>query len=76
MTKKELGERLKRLWEKRNLTQKQIADSVNIPEQSYQRYEYGRVEPKVLIAKEIANTLSVSLDFLVSNTDDKDNEEQ
>ena len=70
MTKKELGNRLIQVREKMNMTQKEIAKKIEIAEQAYQRYEYGTVEPKILIMIKLADKLNVSLDYLTGRSDD------
>lgn len=41
------------------LTQAQLAESCGLAVQHYQRYEYGKVEPSVLVAIRIADALGV-----------------
>jgi len=41
------------------LTQAQLAESCGLAVQHYQRYEYGKVEPRVLVAIRIADALGV-----------------
>ena len=62
--------RLKELRLARNLTQKQVYESIDMSAIGYQRYEYGDREPayKNLIA--LADFFDVSLDFLVGRSDD------
>ena len=54
----------------KGLTQKQDADGINIAEQAYQRYEYGRTVPSALILIALADYFDVSLDYLVGRSDD------
>ena len=51
------------------LTQKQIANSINVAESLYQRYEYGKVDPSSNVLMKIAEHFDVSLDYLVGRTD-------
>ena len=62
--------RLKELRLSRNLTQKQVYESIDMSAIGYQRYEYGDREPayKNLIA--LADFFDVSLDYLVGRSDD------
>lgn len=64
------SERLIALRKKRNLTQKQVYEAVQMSAIGYQRYEYGEREPayKNLIA--LADYFDVSLDYLVGRSDD------
>ncbi len=53
----------------RNLTQRQIADGIGITEQSYQRYEYGKVIPSATVLLALADYFNVSLDYLCGRSD-------
>ena len=63
------SERLKELRSSRGLTQKQVAEAVNMAPMAYQKYEYGTREPahKYLIA--LANYFEVPLDYLTGRSD-------
>ena len=50
--------------EELNLTQKDVAESVGLITQAYQRYEYGTRIPSVEIALKIAKTLKSSVEDL------------
>ena len=63
-------ERLKELRVSRNLTQKEIADSVGMAPVAYQRYEYGTREPAYQKLIALADYFDVSLDYLVGRSDD------
>ena len=54
-----LNAQFKKIRLERGFTQKQVADGLNIPEQGYQRYEYGACEPTVRTAIRIADALHV-----------------
>ena len=62
-------ERLKELRVSRNLTQKEIADSVGMAPVAYQRYEYGTREPAYQKLIALADYFDVSLDYLVGRSD-------
>lgn len=47
-----------------------MADGLNIPEQGYQRYEYGKVVPSARVLIALADFYDVSLDYLVGRSDD------
>ena len=66
----DLSERLKELRFSRNLTQKEIADSVGMAPVAYQRYEYGTREPAYQKLIALADYFDVSLDYLVGRSDD------
>lgn len=63
-------ERLKELRIYRNLTQKEIADSIGMAPVAYQRYEYGTREPAYQKLIALADYFDVSLDYLVGRSDD------
>ena len=62
------SERLVAIRKERGLTQKNVYEGINIKEQSYQRYEYGRV-PTAAILIAIADYFNVSVDYLLCRTD-------
>jgi len=63
-----LNIRLKELRKLNKVTQKQVAESVNMAERAYQRIEAGyNPNHENLIA--IADYFNVSLDYLVGRTD-------
>lgn len=63
------SERLIALRKERNLTQKQVYESVDMSALGYQRYEYGTREPAYKNLISLANYFDVSLDYLVGRTD-------
>lgn len=63
-------DRLKELRIYRNLTQKEIADSIGMAPVAYQRYEYGTREPAYQKLIALADYFDVSLDYLVGRSDD------
>lgn len=62
-------ERLTCLKESKNILQKDIAKSCNIPLRTYQRYEYGEREPSMTVLIALADYFNVSLDYLTGRTD-------
>lgn len=56
--------KLKKRREELNLTQKQVAESCGIKEQSYQQYEYGKKSPNVVRAIQIAQVLKSTVEEL------------
>lgn len=64
-----ISEALKRFRSERNLSQKAVADALQIKVQAYQKYEYGNVKPPAQIIKDIANKFNVSADYLLGRTD-------
>ena len=63
-------ERLKELRTSRNLTQKDIYESLGMSMIGYQRYEYGAREPAYRYLIALADFFDVSLDFLCGRSDD------
>lgn len=63
-------QRLILLRTSRNLTQKQIYESVGMSAIGYQRYEYGTREPAFRQLIALADYFDVSLDYLVGRSDD------
>jgi transcriptional regulator with XRE-family HTH domain len=66
-----LSERLRQCRRDAGLTQAQLAIYADITEKAYQNYEALRREPKLEILVRIADTLDVSLDYLVGRSDEK-----
>ena len=62
--------RLKELRTSRNLTQRQVYESVHMSALGYQRYEYGEREPAFQNLIALADFFDVSLDYLVGRSDD------
>lgn len=64
----QFNERLKELRKISGKTQKQIADELNMIEQQYQQYEYGKMLPGFEILVKFGDCFSVSLDYLTCRT--------
>lgn len=64
------SERLKALRIKNQVTQKEIAEYLNIKTNAYQNYEYGKREPNIDNLIKISNYLNVSADYLLGISDD------
>lgn len=56
--------KLKAARQRAGMTQAQVAKAVNTTEQAYQRYEYGKREPSVRKAIQIAQTLGTTVEDL------------
>ena len=61
--------KLKLLRAKKGITQKQLAEVLNIQPNSVQRLEYGTARPSLDTVIAIADYFDVSLDYLVGRTD-------
>ena len=66
--KKLIGNNLKLLREKLNLTQQKISDKCNIYQSTYNHYETGYSLIKIIPAYSICKTYGVSMDWLVGRT--------
>ena len=64
-----LGKRLKELREANGLTQKQLAEKLNIHSVSYLHYEKDQREPPLSLLADIAKFYGVSVDYLLGLTD-------
>lgn len=62
--------KLKLLRAKKGITQKQLAEVLNIQPNSVQRLEYGTARPSLDTVIAIADYFDVSLDYLVGRSDD------
>lgn len=63
------GERLTLIRKKKKLSQAEIGKLLGIDGDAYGRYERNEVKPSIEMAAKIAETLQISLDFLVGRTD-------
>ena len=59
------NENLKCAREKKNMTQKEVADSIGVAKSTYSLYESGNREPNVQAIKKISDVLNVSADELL-----------
>ncbi len=69
-------ERLKSLRLEKKLTQKEIAQKLNISQQAYGQWETGKLNPKKETIQMFADFFNVSNDYLLGTTDKKDEELQ
>lgn len=70
----EFAERLKTLRKQVKLTQTQIAEELDISQQAYASWERGIKKPTQENLIKIAQILNVSVDYLVGNLDNTDDE--
>lgn len=59
------NENLKIARERKNMTQKEVADGIGVAKSTYSLYESGQREPNVQTIKKIADLLCVSADELL-----------
>ena len=70
----ELSFNLKRARQQRDLTQKQVAEKLNVDRSTYTYYESGRTTPTIYQIINISKILDVNLSyFLLENKPQKDN---
>lgn len=62
-----IGNNIRILRQKNNLTQKQLADKLNISLQSVAHYEANRRNPDPYMLQRIAQLFNVSTDYLLDN---------
>lgn len=63
-----IGNRLKELREGLNLLQKELADKLNLTQQTISLYESNKREPDFEIVEKIADFFDVSVDYLLGRT--------
>lgn len=63
------SQRLKELRAQSGLTQQQVAEKLNIRQQSYARYEYGSGEPNLETVVKLSHMFDVSCDYLLGESD-------
>ena len=66
MNQQKLGELIYDLRKEKNMTQKQVADLMNISDKTISKWERGLGYPDVSLLPELANLFGVSVDNLVS----------
>ena len=59
------NENLKLAREKKNMTQKEVADGIGVAKSTYSLYESGNREPNVQTINKISDVLNVSADELL-----------
>lgn len=67
-----VGERLKALRENSHLTQKEMAELLDCTSSHYQKIEYGKVNISVSTLNLMANHFSVSADYLLGRTENRE----
>ena len=62
-----LGERLRYLRQKNGLTQRKVAEILNIDRSTYTYYETGKTSPDASSLKRLARMFDVSVDYILDN---------
>lgn len=65
-----LGQRLKELRTERNLTQRQVAEPLNISVAAYSHYEKSEREPPLSLLADFSAFFEVSVDYLLGLKED------
>ena len=65
-------ERIKNLREDNDLTQKQVAEKLNISQRAYSHYEGGSRNIPLNILIQLADIYNCSVDYLLDRTDKKE----
>lgn len=63
------SERLKQLRKSRNITQKELAQALNVTERNYQFWEAGKTKPQLDTIIALCDFFNVSADYLLGRTD-------
>ena len=61
----QFNENLRAARERKNMTQKDVADNIGVAKSTYSLYESGNREPNVQTIKKLADLLNVSADDLL-----------
>ena len=69
------SERLKALREARKLTMQELADKLGVSKSMISYYEKGKKTPSVKTIDKMADTLNVSVDYLIGKSDAFDGSE-
>lgn len=69
MNNQKFEQNLRHLRDIRNLSQQQVADSLNMSKVGYQNYETGKRRPTFEMLIALADFFDVSIDYLVGRTD-------
>ena len=63
---KKFCENLRNARKEASLTQKQVADQLNVVESCYANWEQGRTEPNISTIRELAIIFGVTIDELIN----------
>ena len=61
------GERIVEIRKMRNLTQQELGEAIGVDKRVISKYEKNQTVPSVMVANSIANSLDVSLDYLIGS---------
>lgn len=66
-----IGDKIRQLREEKKMTQKDLADALNITPASIGLYEQNRRSPNLQLLNKIADFFNVSTDYLLDRTTDR-----
>jgi len=66
-----IGEKIKKLREERNITQKELSEFIGVSKESISQYERGVQTPKPQTLIKLANYFNVSIDYILGRVDIK-----
>lgn len=69
-----LGQRIIDLRQNKNISRKQLAEALNIPYNTFSKYETNERQPDYATLKKISNYFEVTIDFLLDNNTDIKND--
>lgn len=61
--------RLKELRKENRLRQWQVSEKLNLKQQTYSRYELGKIEPSIEVLAKLSELYDVSVDYILGLTD-------
>lgn len=64
-----LGNRIKELRTSKMMTQKELAEIVDVSKSAISKYESDMLEPNIRVQILLARTFDVTVDYLIGNTD-------
>ena len=65
-----LGKNIKRIREKREIKQEELARAIGIKRENISLYESGKTKPTLKTIIKIANYLDTTIDYLLSDTNE------
>ena len=67
----EIGNNIKKYRENKKMTQKEIAEILNVEPTTVSKYESNMIEPNIESLKRLAETFEISVDELLKNEEEK-----
>ena len=59
--------RLKELRQRKDVTQREVANAIGCSSQAYAKYERGEREPDLFTLKQLSKYFGVSIDYILCN---------